>query len=50
MSPWLIAVIGTIYVGASFLDFRGANWLWGVVWLCYGISQYALAAIKVKGL
>lgn len=49
MSPWLIAVIGTIYIIASLMDASKGQWLWMGVWACYGVSQYLLALIRSGG-
>jgi len=43
---WLVIANGILYLGAAVWSLEKAHYLWALVWFCYGLSAFALAAME----
>ena len=44
---YFVLANGVLYLGATWYSFTQTHFLWGVVWLCYAVSAFALAVAEL---
>lgn len=48
MNPILINIVGVLYCGQFVMSLYYRHYVYALVWLCYGISTFALGHLEGK--